>query len=88
MELDPNEILWVIFGELLLLEFAARVSLIFSDVQGCMGLKLGGWVALGPTQIFWGNFLASYYWSSLHEFFYFFGRATLQADQTRWMGGA
>ena len=41
------------FGELLLLEFAAQVSLIFGmgflQTVARMGLKLGGWVELGLT---------------------------------------
>ena len=55
------------FGELLLLEFAARVSLIFSDLLCCTRIKLGGWVKLGQT--FFSNLLTSSHDRSLlHEF--------------------
>ena len=37
------------FGMLLLLELAAWVSLIFSDILAPTWLKLGAWVELGPT---------------------------------------
>ena len=39
------------FGKLLLLEFAARVSLIFSDMLCCTRIKLGGRAKFGPTLV-------------------------------------
>ena len=83
-----NFVFWVFFWRVLI-GVRCQSSLLFSDVLVRTWLKLGAWVELGPTKIFWVIFWQVFLKGvRCTSFFDFFGCTRLHAAQTRWVEGA